>query len=207
MTENIVLEGETLGILEENKENENEGGESSEIEEIRLPIANKPPPKPRVEPRTPEHYELIDKILLYKKTFVVECANIPTDNFDKLSIAELHGRIELCKSAAADRPNSQMHKMLFKTALSFGELYVAPKLKMNLRGLTNTAMQDEDLLKCLDEIVLSYDMSTRHISPETRFVMSLSMLAIKVNAHNKQLEKLAEKPMELPAQTEKFEDL
>ena len=87
MAETIELESETFDILQENENDETEI--LSETEQINLPIINKPPPKPKVEPRTPDHFALIDKIFSYKKTFPKECEHIQTDKFDKASLAEL----------------------------------------------------------------------------------------------------------------------
>ena len=182
-TEKIELESETFDILEENQEEEAEI--LPDTEEITLPIINKPPPKPRVEPRTPEHFILIDKIHQYKKTFPEECKHIETDKFDKLSIVELQGITEICRKSAAERKDGQIHKLGFKAALSFTEIYIAPKMKMNLRGLTNTAMADEDLMKTLDEIALSQDWTTRNIPPEQRLLFGLGVLCLRINNANK----------------------
>lgn len=201
MGENIELNGETLDILEENEESE-----ETEIIELQT-TAIKAPPKPKIEPRTPEHFALIDKIFLYKKTFPTLCEHIETNKFDKMSLAELRGTVDLCAKAAADRPNSQFHKVAFKTMLSFGEVYIAPKLNMNLKGLTNTALEDENLMQCLDELVLTHDFSPRNMTPESRFIMAFGMVALRVNNHNKMLEREQQQIEKTPEQTEKFDDI
>ena len=200
-TEKIELEGEKLDILQEN---ENE--ETAETEEINLPIINKLPPKPKVEPRTPDHFALIDKIYSYKKTFPNECEHIQTDKFDKASLAELQGVAELCRKSAAERKDGQIHKLGFKAALSFAEIYVAPKMKMNLRGLTNTAMQDEDIMKTLDEIALAQDWTTRNIPPEQRLIFGLGVLCLRINNANK-LSENSQILQETDKETEKFDEL
>ena len=206
-TENIELEGEKLDILQENNEEETET--TPDFEEIELSTLNKLPPKPKIEPRTPEHFALIEKIFSYKKTFPNECAHIQTDKFDKLSFAELQGMAEMCRKSAADRKDGQIHKLGFKAVLSFSEIYLAPKLKMNLRGLTNTAMKDDDLMKTLDEIALAQDWTTRNIPPEQRLIFGLGVLALRINNANKLTEKAQNLHIsqETTTETEKFDEL
>ena len=204
MAETIELESETFDILQENENEETEI--LPETEEINLPIINKLPPKPKVEPRTPDHFALIDKIYSYKKTFPKECEHIQTDKFDKASLAELQGVAEMCRKCAAERKDGQIHKLGFKAALSFAEIYVAPKMKMNLRGLTNTAMQDEDLMKTLDEIALSQDWTTRNIPPEQRLIFGLGVLCLRINNANKLAEN-SQILQEKTEETEKFDEL
>jgi hypothetical protein len=74
---------------------------------------------------------------------------------------------------------------------------------MNLKGFSKTALADDDILDTLDEIALLQDWRTKSMPPEARLCISLGMLAMKVNAHNKK----EEKKLSLPENSEEFDDM
>ena len=198
MTEQITLEGDN--ILDDYKP---EDVELSDDEET--PAETKPNKiSLRVpELKGPEYYETLRKIKEYKRIFEEECKHVCLKNEKKLTYEDLLSKIEECKDAAANRKKSQLHKMGFKAVLGVAESYIAPAVNMNLKGFTNTAINDDEIMKTLDEIALLQDWTTKNISPEQRLLLGLGELAFRVNVHNK----AAEKEMKLPEKEGNYDDL
>jgi hypothetical protein len=192
--ENIQLQGENIldDYQEENEEEqENEPQKKEKNVVIKLP-----------EIKGPEFYDALRKINEYKRVFQKECEHIEI-NEKKMNLADLLSKIEECKECVANRKGNEIHKIAFKGILSASELYVAPALKLDLKGLTNTCMQDDDLIKTLDEISLLQDWSTKAIPPEQRLLLGIGQIAFRLNAHNK----AKAKELEMPEKNENFDDL
>lgn len=164
--------------------------------------------KPKLKPvivKTPEYFEILRKIKEYKRVFPDECDQIELKNEEKLTIYDLQSKLEECKDASANRKNNKIHQLAFKAVLHGTELHLAPAFNMDLHGFANTALQDEDLLKTLDEIALLQDWSTKAIPPEQRLLLGLGTLAIRLNAQNKAEKK--KESLKLPEKSENFDDL
>jgi hypothetical protein len=182
-----VFEGYDKGSEEENEKDKEEKNNIPNLQEV----------------KTDEHYAIIDKIRGYKKTFANECSAVDVKKIDRMSLPELIRKLEECKAATADRPGAQIHKVAFKAVLSGTEIYVAPALNLDLRGFSKTAMDDDELMKTLDEIALLQDWSTKNIPPEQRLVLGLGMLAMKINGHNKR----EAKRLSMPENIDEYDDV
>lgn len=195
MAEQINLDGENiLDDYEGETLSDDESPSEKTPKEALLPIP---------EEKGPEFHQTLLKIKEYKRIFPDECQNVCIKNENKLTYEDLLNKIEECKIASSNRKNNSMHKLGFKGVLSAAELYVAPALKMDLRGFTNTAMEDEDLMKTLDEIALMQDWSTKFIPPEQRLLLGLGTLAFRINASNK----AAMKQLKPPENEGNYDDL
>ena len=199
-TEQINLDGDN--ILDDYKENNNEFSDDEETEKETNKSNNITLIVPEI--KGPEFYETLNKIKEYKRVFPNECKNVELKgDSNKHSYQDLLCKVDECKIACANRPNAQLHKIGFKALLSGMELYVAPSLKMDLKGFTNTAIADEDLMKTLDEIALMQDWSTKFIPPEQRLLIGLGTLAFRINAANQ----AAKKELKLPSNEANYDDL
>jgi hypothetical protein len=145
----------------------------------------KAPPPPPPPPKTDEDMKLISTILSYKKTFKKDCKDIDMKNIEHMTFDQLTMKLNECKQALASKDKNKVHRIAFKGLLTFTEIHVAPMIKMDLKGLAGTACEDDDMMQCLDEIVLLNDWGVQNASPEMRLALGLGMLVIKVNAHNK----------------------
>ena len=201
-TENIALDGENA--LEKYADDEigvsdDESNYESDSDESR---------KPKLKPvivKTPEYFEILRKIKEYKRVFSTECAQVDLKNEEKLTIYDLQSKLEECKDASANSSSNKIHQLAFKAVLHGTELHLAPAFNMDLNGFANTALQDDDLLKTLDEIALLQDWSTKAIPPEQRLLLGLGTLAIRINAHNKAEKK--KESLQLPEKSDKYDDL
>ena len=166
--EQINLNGDDM------MEGYNQENDDSEMENVSIASQFS---KEFVETRTEKHFELMEKVRKYKSTFEVECKDIVISDLDKLSLQELEDKLVECKNSASRRGgNGSMHRSAFKAMLSFGELYVGPAVKMDLTGLTHTAIQDVDLMKCLDECALpSFLFYSLYVQVLLLYVFRLTM--------------------------------
>ena len=196
MSENIQLDGDNILDGYEDENNEFSDSEESLHEEPKKQVIIKIP-----EPKGPEFYKVFAKINEYKKIFPQECGHIDVDE-DKITMHDIMLKLEECKRCSANREGNKMHRLGFKALLSITEVHVAPALKMDLRGFSNTATNDDEIMKTLDELALLQDWGSNYLSPEKRLLIGLGTLAFRVNAKNKADEKL-----KLPENRENVADL
>jgi hypothetical protein len=197
MTEQINLEGDN--ILDDYEE---ENLLSDDEETHKEPKANHIP-YVKTEIKSPEFYETLNKIKEWKRKFPGECVDIDIKNENKFTYEDVLNKLEQCKLAVSGRPEAQMHKLGFKFGLGLIETQVAPKMKLKLRGLTNTCCEDVELMKTLDEIALLHDLSCNVLSPEQRLLIGIAQIAYKVDAANR----AAEKELKMPGNKENYDDL
>jgi hypothetical protein len=196
MTEEITLNGESIldgyegnnGELSDNEETH----EETQPRKISLHIP---------EIKSPQFNEMLTQIKEYKRIFPEQCKNVCIKNENKLTEDDLLNKIEECKIATAGR--NPAHKVGFKFGLGLLEQHIAPAYGFDLRGLTNTAIQAEDLMLCLDELALSRSWTTKYIPPETRLLLGIGEIAYRVHAANT----LAKTNMNMPQNKEKYDDL
>jgi hypothetical protein len=188
--ENITLDtNQTLPVF-----NNNEG-----VNDTQEPETSKGPDHPEhfepPRPKSDEELAIISKIMTYKKTFKHECKHVDISTLEKLTYPQIVMKLDECKMALASRDKNKVHRIAFNGLLSFGEVYIAPSLKLDLKGLAATAAKDEDIMQCLDEIALLNDWGVGSTAtPEMRLMFGLGMLAMQVNAHNKNKNRVIKPP-------------
>lgn len=188
MEEITLTSDETLPKFDVNQANEKETTEANH--EVALENL------PDMEARTEEEIEMMMNIKKYKKRFKLDCKDIEIKHIEKLPIHELVRKLEECKDAVTSNDKNQMHRIAFGGFLSFGELHVAPMFDLDLKGLSATAAEDENIMACLDEMALLNNWGDRCAPPEARLMFGLGMLAYKVNAYNKNKEKTFKMPLD-----------
>jgi hypothetical protein len=201
MTEEIQLTGEN--ICDDYKPGNNFDEDRENEEETPNVLAKKGVTINLPELKGPEFYETLNKIKEWKRKFPGECVDIDIKNENKFTYEDVLNKLEQCKLAVSGRPEAQMHKLGFKFGLGLIETQVAPKMKLKLRGLTNTCCEDVELMKTLDEIALLHDLSCNVLSPEQRLLIGIAQIAYKVDAANR----AAEKELKMPGNKENYDDL
>jgi hypothetical protein len=186
-TEQIELGGENIfeGYKEEPEEDDEPEEKPEKTPRVTLPI---------IEIKPPEYYKMLNNVKLWKVRFPLECKDIDIKNENKLTMDELVNKNEQCKQAVAGRGDAQIHRIGFKMTLGIVECKLAPAAGFKLRGLTNTACADTEIIKCLDEIAMIHDLHTNTIGPEARLLVALGQLAFKIHAVNTNEEKVLQMP-------------
>jgi hypothetical protein len=187
MSEQILLTGENIldGYKEEPEEDDEPEEKPEKAPRESLPI---------IEIKPPEYYEMLNKVKQWKVKFPLECKDVDIKNENKLTMDELVNKLEQCKQAVSGRADAQIHKIGFKMTLGIVECKLAPVAGLKLRGLTNTACADVEIMKTLDEIALLHDLHTNVIGPEARLLLALGQLAFKIDAANRNEEKVLQMP-------------
>ena len=202
MTEQINLQGDNYlneyvaknDELSDDEETNHENRKESKTGDI---VIVSPPVK------GPEFEEKLLNFKEYKRLFANECEAIIIKDESKITYDELCFKLEECKVCVANRSNNSMHRHGFKTMLSVAEIHLAPKIGMDLSGFTHTAMNDDDLIKTLDEMALMQSWTTKFIPPEQRLLFGLGTIALRINAANK----AAKKELKVPENQGNYDDL
>jgi hypothetical protein len=187
MEEITLTSDETLPKFDVNQANEKETQEEKNEEAME--------DLPDLEIRTEDEIDMINKIKKYKKIFKKDCLEIDIRHIEKLPMHELIRKLNDSKECVGSSSKNQAHRMAFGGLLSFGELHVAPMFELNLKGLSATAAEDENIMACLDEIALLNNWGDKCAPPEARLMFGLAMLSYKVNAYNKNKEKTFKMPL------------
>lgn len=187
MEEITLTSDETLPKFDVNEANDKETTEVKNEEAME--------DLPDLEVRTDDEIDMINKIKKYKKIFKKDCLEIDIRHIEKLPMHELIRKLNDCKEAVGSSSKNQAHRIAFGGVLSFGELHVAPMFDLNLKGLSATAAEDENIMACLDEMALLNNWGDRCAPPKVRLMFGLGVMAYKVNAYNKNKEKTFKMPL------------
>jgi hypothetical protein len=139
---------------------------------------------------------LIRKISQYKSIFGAELVELDLRNLYMRSLDELEELGDTVEFLVSTRRSVKAAQAMFLGGVNVCEL-MAPKIGMDLTGLTVLTAKSSEILETVTEVSIKYSENIQ-VDPIHRLGLHMIQLALAVNDHNKKLkaEKLAESPQQ-----------
>jgi hypothetical protein len=128
---------------------------------------------------------LIRKIGQYKAVFGEELNELDLRNLYQRSLPELEELAETVEFLVSTRRSVKAAQGMFLGAVNVAEL-MAPKIGMDLSGLTVLTSKSSEILETVTECSIKYSQSIQ-VDPIHRLGLHMLQLALAVDTHNKKM--------------------